>query len=381
MPLAAWAAMALAHDAVGSYAVRPLFDDAGDLAGAWTTWGLVLDEGGAWQRVCHEALSDVRDAWLRSDGTVLLARSDGLHLTTDGGCTTAVGPITESVSLLLEAPDGLVAVVDDAGGDVLLRSVDGGASFAPLPALPSATDVRSAAFDGAGALVAAGLASGAPVLWTDDGGAWVERALPAPAGLLVATVHGPGLGASLVVSTASDDGTGALWMDDGAGGWTLAATLPLSPTGFGCAGGRCWVAVEQGVLLAIDTTTAPPWSVLTDEGPARCLWAHGSELWGCTEVSTADHLEVTTGTTWTGEMPRAAIVERTCPATTEAATICAPPAPDTAQTGDTGGPVATDGDDAGGCGGCDHGSPGAAWGLLLALAALRRATIPVVHQV
>ncbi|MCA9493999.1 MAG: hypothetical protein KC621_28925 [Myxococcales bacterium] len=376
MPLIAWAFAALAHDAVGSYAIRPLFEE-GELAGAWTTWGLVLDEGGTWERVCHEALPDVRDAWLRPDGTVLLARASGLASTADGGCTTTPGPIGTPVSSLVETPDGLVAVVDEPSGDVLQRSADDGSTFDPLAALPRSTDVRSVAVDGAGALAAAGLAGGAPVLWIDDGGSWVERALPAPTGLLVAAVHGPGLGSALVVTTASDDGTGALWLDDGAGGWTLGATLPLSPTGFGCSGGRCWIAVEQGVLLALDASGPPPWSVQTDEGPARCLWTHGPELWGCTEVSTVDHLEVTTGATWTGSMPRAAIVERTCAEGTEAATLCALPLPDTAQAGDTGTPIATDDD--GGCGGCDHGAPGGALGLLLAIAALRRATVAVVQ--
>lgn len=380
MPLIAWAFAALAHDAVGSYAIRPLFDGGG-LAGAWTTWGLVLDEGGTWQRVCHEALPDVRDAWLRPDGTVLLARSDGLQVTEDGGCTTSPGPIDAAVSTLVETPEGLVAVVDDAGGDQLQRSADGGASFVPLEALPRATDVRSVAPDGEGALTAAGLAAGAPVLWVGDGAGWVERALPSPAGLLVATVHGAGIGSTLVVSTASDDGTGALWVDDGAGGWALAATLPLSPTGFGCAGGSCWVAVEQGVLLSLDTTSGPPFTVRTDEGPARCLWTHGSELWGCTEVSTADHLEVTTGVDWSGTIPRAGVVERNCPEATEAATICALPLPDTAHTGDTGGPIATDGTDEGGCGGCDHASPRTGLGLLLTIALLRRAAVPVVEVV
>ena len=173
---AALACTALACATVATASPRPQAParDAG--------WGVHL--------ATFDALDDVRAAIPASGGGIVAALGPGgvVHVATDGTRRVIVAPwpaggILEAVALS-RAPDGRLAVVDRAGGAVVLFAEDGNgvpARLAPRTADGRAMRPVGVAFDGTTACVADGAS---PVVAAcDEGGTVVRRmTVQAPAG-------------------------------------------------------------------------------------------------------------------------------------------------------------------------------------------------------
>lgn len=301
------------HDAIGSIAQRPLFAGT-ELVGAHTSWGLVLDEGGSWERVCEEALPGLRDAARHRDGAVWLATSDGVRTAVEGGCDTEPIPTPQPVV------DAFVAIEDDIFGlapeGVFVAK--GGADPSPCGPLPGTVHDLATAD---GALWAAGT-DGTPWLrHSADGCAtWTDVPLPEPDATFV-ELHGEALGGVLHTTWRADGGSG-VWVLTPSGATSLGG-LDQPPSALACIDGLCLVATNRSGLTRFDPGPGTASLEEVPDGPAACLWAHDGRLWACTDVDEADHFWSTEDAdTWTGWLPREAVVERACPAASTGAAAC-----------------------------------------------------------
>ncbi len=301
------------HDTIGSIAQRPLFDGA-ELVGAHTSWGLVLDDGGSWRRVCEEALPGLRDAARLSDGTVWLATSDGLRVAVDGGCDTEPIPTRWPVVEALVTFDDTVFGLAPEGVFV----AGGGAAPTPCGPLPGAVHDLAAA---EGAVWAAGT-DGTPWLrHSGDGCAtWTDMSPPEPDATFV-ELHGEALG-GVLHTTWRADGRSGVWVLTPSGATSLG-TLDQPPSALACIDGLCLVATNRSLLERFDPETGTASIEEVPDGPAACLWAHDDRLWACTDVDEADHLWSTSDAeAWAGELARDAVVERVCPEGSPGASSC-----------------------------------------------------------
>lgn len=334
MPLIGLVSVALAHDAIGSYGLRPFVRD-GELVAAWTTWGIVVREDGRWERVCEEAFPGQRDLWLREDGELILASSVGLVRSSDAGCTITSGQITEPVTMLLDAGEKGYAIVDRGVSDGLLVTTDGWWTSSER-ALPEAIDLRSLAVSGDGTLWLTGLRGGVPAVHSETAEGFLSQPLPDPRAALVIAHGAAPDGQGITLSTVLPDGTGQLWTSRGEGPSELLASLPLAVTGYGCVADRCLVAINQSVLLGWQRSQPAPVQPEIVEGPARCLWVIDGEVWGCSALDAPAHFARTDdGVTFTDELYRSVVLERTCPEGSPGELACSdlqppPPESDTA---------------------------------------------------
>ncbi len=145
------------------------------------------DAGWGTHLATFDALDDVRAAIPASDGSIVAALGPGgvVHVSRDGTRRAIVAPwpaggILEAVALA-RAPEGRLAIVDRAGGAVVLVAEDG--SGAPVRLVPRTADGRAmrpvgVAFDGTAAYVADGAS---PAVAACDGSGGVVRRLTIPA--------------------------------------------------------------------------------------------------------------------------------------------------------------------------------------------------------
>ena len=172
-----------------------------------------------------ERLDDVRAALPAADGSVVAALGAGgvVHVAKDGSRRVIVAPwpaggVLEAVSVV-RAPDGRLAVVDRAGGAVVLVSEDGRGSavrLAPAAADGCAMRPTGVAFDGGTAFVADGASPA--IVACDLGGRVLRRIdVPAPAGGLVPVLGDLALAAgTLAVTDAANHRVAFVSAADGA---------------------------------------------------------------------------------------------------------------------------------------------------------------------
>ncbi len=189
------------------------------------------DGGTTWQPVSTTLGADIRGLAVDpSDGQRLyaLVRGAGVASSTDGGARwTAAGGALPSLAygLWVVAADPTVLVTTDRADGGLLRSDDGGASWAPLPATGARGDWRAIVRGDAGLLFAA---TGEGLFRSGDGGAsWLPLG---PFKTLVTIAVAPNDGQVITAITPgqynvyrSQDG-GATWPGSG----TRTATAPPS---------------------------------------------------------------------------------------------------------------------------------------------------------
>lgn len=315
--------------------------------------GLTLrDEDGAWQWVCHEAITTpdavIAPRYAVSErhwvGTVpALAQSrDGATAVywTDDGCawTGATGVSGHEVPEVALSADGAVALAvtadladpeaGTAADNAVLRSTDGGRSFTPVLTVPGQrlTSVVMATGSAGTALVGGIDNAGQGWLhWSADAGAsWTSH--PAAPGELVAMALHPD---DAAVGYAVVDGVGVetLLRTDDAGASVTVVLDPEGPISDVAVepGGGAWVAFSgnaflyapDGVAFALETT-APPGLGVGLAGD-RVLLATRYEL-----VNSA----LSEGSRAAGFDPVFSFVELAgpldCPAETEGADVCAP---------------------------------------------------------
>ncbi len=335
----------------------------GEVIGGGTTWGVVLqDDDLVLRRVCEEAIGE-RPRFLHraQDGRVLVGSSQGLLVTTDGGCTYApvAGPLgAASTAALAVAPDdpARIAVVTSApgGGNGLFVSADEGATFTALRSDDGDLLFGSVALGAGGLVVAGGVSpsSGAPFLWASsddvafavadgatsaaDGGVPPDAGVDggADGGVEVRTTPWPA-GSTLVRALGvAGDGRVALGVVDAQGGGRLvlvapdlqaaedAATFDGAPTAWAEHAGRRFVAIA-GTALYVDDGDG---FVLDEDAPAKCL-VHptgDARLWACGQLGDGAHFLATDdGVAWQPYMPFGLVVDRLCPAGTIGQTACA----------------------------------------------------------
>jgi len=364
-----------AHDDIGPIARRPLFTAEHELAGAWTTWGLVLAAPpGAttpWERVCEEALTDVLDAWRWGDGTVWLVGRGGVARGIDGGCSTETLWDDDDLSAVVGTTDD-DEIVWLLGAEGVWRSA-GGATPAPCAATPGG--LRDLDLGDDGTVWATGTSDDGPWIAhsTDTCESWTVGS-PPEADLLVVALHGATRHGMLAALWRVDGSAALVALHPGETQWL--AELPQAPEGAACLDEFCLLAFNNTLLQSIDLAQSP--STPTDiEGPARCLWLHDDAIWGCAGPDELHHLAWTKdGTTWTDELLRGAVAERSCTVGEPGADACVDPFADTGtKARDTGPAPALTLDEGSGCG-CRHGAPnvpGAAVLLVWAVARRRRA--------
>ena len=185
LPLIVATALIAAASTAGAHGVEvppaaqtPLSID-GTLAGAGTTYGLVLQQNGDWRWTPEETLeADRIHDWRLVDGgeRVLAATSRGLLSTTNGGCTWgSASPLigSRTVTDLAAGPEGLLASTESGGRtNGVYQSTDGGESWS-LTDLSGAHLLLQRVVASGEAAWAAGYDRGARrhrVWWSDDGG-------------------------------------------------------------------------------------------------------------------------------------------------------------------------------------------------------------------
>lgn len=327
---------ALAH--LGAPEGRFPFITSEGLIGGGTTWGIVRKDGERWLRVCEEAFEELPPFYYRkSDGTLILARSDGLWLT-DTGCHMDPGPSLfegRRPSLLAVPRDRpatlFVATAMPNGGNGLYVSDDEGESFRPTGLADEDVSFRSLAVSEDGSLVylaAIHLDSREPVVFvSEDGGVSFMPKAPWPEGVLTANVVGrdPGTGeVALVLLDLETPGSRLVLADAGLEELTEIGTFDGVVSDF-LVHQDAWLVIESRQRYFRRAKNEDEF-VRIDEGPTRCLLKlPGDErVWGCGQPFQNGHFLVSEdGISFDIDMPFLVVEEWRCPAGTIGAQRCA----------------------------------------------------------
>lgn len=286
----------LAHEGTRA-GLWPLFDD-GVLVGGATTWGLVLRDEERWLQACEAAYpASVTFVHLVTAGTLLVGTQRGLYLAEEGGCDfrPLEGPgMDESVLVGVvprDAPRTLLLLTRSSAGDArVLRSDDGGASFAATGATPEGVRLSSLVAGPDGTELWAGgwrPSPGGPALLRSlDGGlSWTELdGTPWEGYLAVAALGIDGDGTSCVLSGLTPDGQSHLLRVSAAlDEITEVGVFPGEVTSFVATAEARLVIVNKSSLHRQDLTLAGAAFVPVEVGPTRCLLQlpMSPYLWGC----------------------------------------------------------------------------------------------------
>jgi hypothetical protein len=314
----------------------------GAIAGAGSTWGLVLPGAdGRWLRACEESFSTAPAWYWRrgDDGTVLISGFQGLSTTNDGGCTYE--PVPELLGLstpsYVEPVPGhlftTTAQFERENG--VFESIDGGKSWARTGLaerdvsffdLASSTDGRI--------LFASGYGEKTPephLRTSIDGGAtWTKAPFDLTRYSIFRVLGVDVDDETAVIAVLTDDlqSESRLLHADAEGlSISTAAIFDGEVTHFVIVDGVRFVLVRPGRVFRQGPDDAAFVEVSTTNAPTDCLFATpgDSSLWGC-GIQGAPALitrSVDGGATWEPQIPFEAIDYRVCPQGTQGQQACA----------------------------------------------------------
>lgn len=345
LPVLIVTAALAAHANEDQFGRFPFVNDEGVVVGGATSWGVVFadDVYGGYGRVCEEALGPVVFFVLQQpsrDNRLVVAGLHGLATSTDGGCSLI--PIDndlkdDAVSAVHVDPANPLHLLlgtstrDAANG--LWESFDGGDSVVPLraPAAGVAFFALTAAGDGRIAASGTDETGGNLVLWSVDGGASFVDVSPLwstePIARVLAFDDDIDGGGDLLVGGLQQDLRG--FVDRAAGGppQTTPTSLRLGTTPREVTRalrfrGDLYVLSRNGVageLLREDAAEASGFATIPG-GPGECAFVVGDELYGCgKETAPGDpalFLHSPDGQTWSSAIAFDDVRYRTCPAGT-----------------------------------------------------------------
>jgi len=335
-----------AHANEDQFGRFPFVNDEGVVVGGATSWGIVFadDVYGGYGRVCEEALGPVVFFVLQQparDNRLVVAGLHGLATSSDGGCSLL--PIENDLkdaavsAVYVDPADPLHLLLGTSTRDQdngLWESFDGGDSVVPLraPAAGVAFFALTAASDGRIAASGTDETGGNLVLWSVDGGASFVDVSPLWSTEPIARV--------LAFDDDIDDIDGLLvggLQQDLRGFVDRAAraappqttpttvrlgTTPREVTRALRFRGDLYVLARNGVageLLRADAAEESGFATIAG-GPGECAFVVGDELYGCgKETAPGDpalFLHSPDGQTWTSAIAFEDVRYRTCPAGT-----------------------------------------------------------------
>ena len=303
------------------------FVENGEVIGAGTTWGIVLQEDGKWLRSCEEGTGAMARFYHRlPDGRVLVASDEGLFVTSDGGCTyesVAESLSAQSIGALQAARDVperiFVATRTPGQENGVFRSVDGGLTF-------TATELKRSGvlFDG---IIATGDGETLLVHALDftslenlvfvsrDAGETFVQTPPALADFEYVRLLGTSANGDKLIVSALPAAGGNVVLES-ADGFVTAneiVRVDYEVTAFARVGDAELLSSSGTRLLRRMTPDAAFEQVL---GPTRCLTrVNGSEsLFACGALPDNAHiLSTADGVNWETYIPFLGVEERLCP--------------------------------------------------------------------
>lgn len=349
----AWGRAAVAH--VGLPGGTHPFVVDGVLKGGGTSWGIVMLERGVPVRVCEEATGMVVFFYARGVGDrVLVGGTGGLVVTDDDGCTYAqvpgfAGLFVSTIGVARDAPDTVFVGANALAEARLMRSVDGGDTFAPtslvVPELGLSSIVVS---DDAARVVVSGVAlSGHPRTFvSDDGGETFDERSIWPDEARSAAVLGFDVDGDHVLALILDDTTLStlVRVDPGFTSFVVVEQFESIVTDYAAyQGARLIVLADRDLrrqVPGVDPTFVP-----VDDAPMGCLVRPPGEdtLWMCGQPDEGFHFfSSSDGFDFAPFMAFDDVVERACPAGTPGDVRCDFSIPDAGgvQEPDAGGPDA-----------------------------------------
>lgn len=303
------------------------FLENGQVVGAGTTWGIVLEENGKWLRSCEEGSGATARFYHRAaDGRVLVASDAGLFVTRDGGCIyeevspALVGHAIGALTTVRNSPQKIFVATRTPGAlNGVFWSEDGGVQFT------STTLVRAGTFfdgiistdDGQTLLVhALDFATLENLVFVSrDGGETFEE-MPAVlepyayVRLLGTTREGDGL---IVAGLPASGGNVVLVSTDGFVTATELFRIDDEVTAFARVGDVDLLALSGTRLMRRAEGEEDFVQVV---GPTRCLdrFAGAEPLFACGSLPDNAHLLSTTdGLQWEPHIPFIGVEERQCP--------------------------------------------------------------------
>ena len=333
----------------------------GVLRGGGTSWGIVMLERGVPVRVCEEASGMVVFFYARISGDrVLVGGTGGLVVTEDDGCTYApvpgfAGLFVSMIGVARDAPETIFVGANAIAEAQLMKSVDGGDTFAPtslvVPELGFSSIVVSD--DGARVVVSGVALTGRPRTFvSDDGGETFEERSIWPEEARSAAVLGFDVDGAHVLALILDDSTLSTLVQvapDFSGYVVIEQFESIVTDYVAYQGARLIVLADRDLRRQVPGLD--PAFVAVDDAPMGCLVRPPGEdtLWMCGQPDEGFHFFSSgDAAAFTPFIAFDEVVERTCPQGTPGEVRCDFSIPDAGNVEIDAGSVDAGGADGGG---------------------------------